>query len=90
MNAVFFWQYFVYYGLVLATDEFTGDRYLNFLLFALADLGGVVIAMALINLVPRRVIVCGAYGVIIALAGVVFIYDFAVPKDQRHEVGVCV
>jgi len=69
-------NYFVYYGLVFSTDEFTGDRYLNFTLFALADLAGVVIAVAVINSVQRRVIICGCYGVIIVVAGAILIIDF--------------
>lgn len=83
--ALTFINYFVYYGLVLATDEFTGDRYLNFFYFALADLGGVAIAMTLINVIPRRLIMCGAYGVIIAVTGFVFIYNFTDWKEERRE-----
>ena len=79
-------QYFVYYGLVLATDEFTGDRFLNFFLFAIADLGGVLIAMALINVVQRRLVILGAYVIIILVASGTLLFGFAVEKSNRPQV----
>ena len=76
----------MYYGLVFSTDEFTGDRYLNFTLFALADLAGVLIAVAVINAVQRRLIICGCYGVIIAVAGAILIIDFVLDRSNDNSV----
>jgi len=73
-------NYFIYYGLVLGTDEFSGDRYLNFFLFALADLGGVIIAMALISYVNRRRIIGGAYVVIAVMAAAVLCFVLLVGR----------
>jgi len=78
-------NYFIYYGLVLATDEFSGDRYLNFFLFALADLGGVVIAMALISVAERRRIAFGTYVVIAVVAAVILVFDFLVVESDRPQ-----